>query len=164
MTFIGANFTIFGNSHDIDLVAGWNLVSFNVSPVSTAIEDVLESIDGKYNLVYAWDASATGNAWMKYDPSAGFGNSLTDLDETMGFWVNMTEAATLSVSGIAEAGTTIEFYTDAGGWNLVGWPAILSDELPDALTAIEDDYTLVIAYHANDVSDFWKVFDQLYTL
>ena len=159
MTFIGANFTIFGNSHDIDLVAGWNLVSFNVSPVSTAIEDVLESIDGKYNLVYAWDASATGNAWMKYDPSAGFGNSLTDLDETMGFWVNMTEAATLSVSGIAEAGTTIEFYTDAGGWNLVGWPAILSDELPDALTAIEDDYTLVIAYHTNDVSDFWKVFD-----
>ena len=38
-------------SQTIELVAGWNLVSFNVSPASSLIEDVLLDIEGNYSLV-----------------------------------------------------------------------------------------------------------------
>ena len=68
----------------IPLVTGWNLVSFSLQPASTAITDVLSSIDGNYDLVYAWDASGghsgAGN-WMRYAPGIP-GNTLATLDET----------------------------------------------------------------------------------
>ncbi len=91
-------------AHSIDLVAGWNLVSFHVHPADTATASVLDSIAGNYDLVYAWDAAGghpgSGN-WVKYDPNVGFGNTLTALDETMGFWIHMTTADTLVVQGSA---------------------------------------------------------------
>ena len=44
-------------THSVPLVVGWNLISFNVHPENTAIATVLSSIDGNYDLVYAWDAT-----------------------------------------------------------------------------------------------------------
>ena len=114
-------------THSITLVPGWNLVSFNVTPVDTNIAAVLSSISGKYDLVYAWDAtgahSSSGN-WMKYAPTAPpYSNSLNSLDETMGFWIHMTAADTLDVVGNIPVTTTINLSTNAGGWNLVAYPS-----------------------------------------
>jgi hypothetical protein len=39
------------SSQSISLVPGWNLVSFNLHPASTAITDVLGSLDSNYDLV-----------------------------------------------------------------------------------------------------------------
>jgi parallel beta-helix repeat protein len=148
--------------YSIPLVTGWNLISFNVHPDNTDITSVLSSIDGNYDLVYAWDAtgahSGAGN-WMRYAPGIP-GNTLSTLDETQGFWIRMTTADTLDIVGSAPTTTNISLLTTASGWNLVGYPSDENRSMPDALTTHGvTAYTLVYAYHANDTSvpwDPWK--------
>ncbi|NPV42288.1 MAG: hypothetical protein HPY72_13235 [Anaerolineae bacterium] len=149
--------------HSVALVNGWNLVSFAVEPESTDIEEVLESIDGHFDLVYAWDASGAhsgaGN-WMKYVPGAGYGNTLTTLDDKTGFWIHMTAADTLEVTGALPVSTDISILIGAGGWNLVGYPSNDSGALPAILSSLGTDYSLVYAYHPSDSSDPWKLYDR----
>jgi hypothetical protein len=156
--------TFIQNLHSISLYTGWNLVSFNLHPTDTAITSVLSSISGNYDLVYAWDAtgahSSSGN-WMMYDPDVPpFVNSLADLDETMGFWINMTSADTLDITGTVPVATSINLSTNAGGWNLIAYPSGVNRAMPAALSdnGIGTDFSLVYAYHAN-VSSPWMLFD-----
>ena len=165
ITYIPANFTITEVKHVIILEAGWNLVSFNLHPLSSAPQDVLSSIDGSYDLVYAWDASGlhsgSGN-WMKYDPAMGTINSLETLDPTMGFWIHMTTADTLTVAGIFQTNTTVNLVDEVGGWNLVSFPSAGSVSMPTALEGngvSASDYSMVYTYHAADVADHWKLYD-----
>jgi hypothetical protein len=96
-----------------------------------------------------------------YDPSMPpFLNSLTHLDETMGFWIHMTTADTLEVTGKVPVTTNIQLYTNAGGWNLVGYPSGTNHSLPEALSnnGVETNLSLVYEYTAGDVVP-WKLFD-----
>jgi len=143
------------NTYNIPLALGWNLVSFDIRPASTDVDDVLANITGSYSLVFAWNA--TTSTWMKYDPSVGYGNSLASLDESMGFWINMTSAQTLTVNGTAPGTTNSTLRT---GWNLVGYPSQTVLALPDAfsLHGLGSDPFMVYAYHAGD-SDLWKIYE-----
>ncbi len=158
---------VISSTHSIPLAVGWNLISFNVHPDNTAIATVLSSIAGNYNLVYAWDAtgahSASGN-WVKYapPPAAPYANTLSNLDETMGFWVRMTAADTLEVTGTIPVTTSINLSVNAGGWNLVSYPSISNLSLPGGLTnnGVGTDFSLVYAFHSNEVADPWKMFNR----
>jgi hypothetical protein len=143
-------------THSIALVPGWNLVSFNVRPTSTAVADVLASIAGQYTLVYAWDPT---NGWRLYDPTLGELNDLKTLDESMGFWIKMNIARTLVVSGTSPSTTNMAL---KNGWNLVGYPSSGTLILPNALSlhGVSTDFSLVYAYHAIDTGDEWKLFDR----
>ncbi len=143
------------NTHAIALKAGWNLVSFNLIPDDDSIEVILADILEDVILVYAWDATKEGS-WMRYVPLAGFGNSLAVLDNTMGFWINMKKDVTLTVTGTQPTDTNIALYE---GWNLIGYPARNGVAIPDALTAIDDKYDLILAYKAFDTEDPWKLYD-----
>ena len=145
---------ISGLSHSIDLLAGWNLASFNLTPTDPDIEDVLADILDDVILVYGWNGES--GSWLRFDPALGFGNTLTELDESMGFWINMEVASTLTVLGTAPIITDITLYE---GWNLIGWPSDASAALPAALAEIANNYDLIMAYHANDTADPWKLFD-----
>ncbi len=159
---------ISGTTHSITLVAGWNLVSFNLIPVDPAIAEVLSSITGDFDLVYAWDAAGghTGSGnWLKYDDVPGSPDTLLSLTENMGFWIHITDPAgvTLNVSGSIPTTTNISLYDDVGGWNLAGYPSESSLAMPGALTdhgVIADNYNLVYAYHAADTADPWKLYDK----
>ncbi len=144
-------------TYSVPLVAGWNLVSFDIRPTSNAVANVLSSLGSNFELVYAWNAETS--SWMKYDPSMGFGDTLTTLDETMGFWIYMNTADTLVVSGTLPTTNDITLKT---GWNLVGFPAAVNLVLPEAFSAhgVSTDFSLVYAYHASDTADTWKVFDR----
>jgi hypothetical protein len=147
-------------SQSISLMEGWNLVSFPLQPASTVITDVLSSLDGNYDLVYAWDASGghsgAGN-WMRYAPGIP-GNTLETLDETQGFWIRMKSEDILEITGTAPTTTNISLVNSAsaGGWNLVGYPSDENHSMPEALEAHGVTvYSLVYAYHADD-ADTWK--------
>ncbi len=157
-TALYAQWTQNAITHNISLVSGWNLVSFKVHPSNTSPAAVLSSLGSSYSLVYAWDA--TGAQWRKYVPGAGYGNTLEVIDETMGFWVKVSSAGTLSVSGTAPVSSTISL---KNGWNLVGFPASANLALPGAFGdhGVGTDFSLVYAYHASDTSDPWKLFDRL---
>jgi len=140
------------------LQVGWNLVSFNLHPTDTAIGAVLADIAGHYDLVYAWDATGgTPGNWLKYDPAFPFLSSLTTLNENQGFWIHMTVADTLDVSGTIVPTSTISLWDNAGGWNLVGYPSNTNRSLPGAITA---ETNQLYSYHASDVADPWKLYDR----
>ena len=146
-----------GQSASVMLGTGWNLVSIPLSPHSTVITDVLSSTEEKYDLVYAYDASDAGDPWKKYNVDApAFLNDLTDIDETVGFWIRCTETVTLTVSGSVPSSTDISLYT---GWNLVGYPSQMTRPISEALASIEGKYDLVYAYDAWDVEDPWKKYN-----
>jgi hypothetical protein len=150
-------------THALQLEIGWNLVSFNLQPMeSTAPEDVLAPISGKYDLVYAYQADDPQDPWKIYDPSApGYVNDLVSMSESQGFWIHMTEADTLAIPGNPPTSTDIPLWITTGGWNLVGYPSAGAGTLPDVLRdhGVGDDFSLVYAYHADDVQDPWKLFD-----
>jgi hypothetical protein len=151
----GTNTRLDFHSHSVTLQPGWNLVSFNLRPVSTAITDVLSGLVGTYDLVYAWNLPG----WLKYDNIPMSTDTLNTLDETTGFWIHITgtQALTLTVFGSLPTTTSIGLST---GWNLVGYPSAVNRALPGALSdhGVGTNFTLVYAYHAND-ADQWKLFD-----
>jgi hypothetical protein len=140
-------------THDVSLQAGANLVSIPLTTASTALEDVLTSVSGNYTKVFAFDGSA--KSWKSYDVSLpGWANSLQTIDRTMGFWIYMNSASTLSVSGDIPTSTSIPLYTGA---NLIGFPRSNAQSVADALASIAGKYTKVFEYDAATSS--WKSYD-----
>jgi hypothetical protein len=148
-------------THSIPLQPGWNLVSFRLQPVSTIITDVLSSINGNYDLVYAWDAPS--QQWLSCDNIPLSPDSLHNLDEKMGFWINATTTVTLDVAGNVPTTTDINLHSTGAGWNLVGYPSAVNGDLPGVLEdhGVGTDFSLVYAYHADDTTDPWKLFDRV---
>jgi hypothetical protein len=164
-TNVIANFTQTTFTHNISLQPGWNLVSFNLHPLDTNIANVLSSIQGNYDLVYAWDstgAHAGSGNWLKYDNIPLSPDTLLTLDEMIGFWIHMTASDTLDVQGTVPASSNISLRNDAGGWNLVAYPSAVNGQLPDVLRdhGVGTDFSLIYAHHANDIADAWKLFDR----
>ncbi len=162
LTFVTGTLIINPAQHNISLQAGWNLVSFNLHPASTAIADVLASVNGNWDVVYAWDAtgghSGDGN-WLSCDTIPQTLDTLNTLDETTGFWIHMTAADTLEIRGTFAA-SNITLHTAAGGWNLVGYPSASNGAMPTILTTHGvTDYTFVYSYQAVDTADPWKLYD-----
>jgi len=145
--------TVSAPEADIDLLAGWNLVSIPVQPTEREVSEVLASIAGKYDVVYAYDGCDGG--WKTYDPNGPpFANSLSEIDITMGLWINMTSPGTLAVEGIMPDQTTI---SSCSGWNLIGYPSLQELPAQDVLSWIRGKYTIVYAYEAEN--DSWKKYD-----
>ncbi len=163
LTFTNGTFTITGLTRSVNLAAGWNLVSLNIQPTNTAVESILASIAGSYDLVYGWDASGasseSGN-WLIYDPdpAASIGNTLTTLDRSMGFWIKMNQADTLEINGEYNATTAINLSTGALGWNLVGFPSDETATPADSFSGITS-LSLVFEYDASTPANPWKVYD-----
>jgi len=149
----------------IDLLLGWNLVSFRLHPTSTLVPDVLASVEGNYDLVYAWDASGahsgSGN-WMKADNIPMTTDDLVTLDETQGFWIHMTAADTLVITGSAPSTTTIPLFITGGTWNLVSYPSPTERLLPDVLSTngLGTGNFLIFSYRPADTVDPWKMYDR----
>ena len=144
-------------STDIPLAVGWNLVSVPLIPSSTAITEVLSSIEGDYDLVYAYDSADESDPWKKYDVDMpSFLNDLYDIDETIGFWIHVTDNVSLTINGLKPTATGIDLFT---GWNLVGYPSESTRVLTETLQSIDGKYNLVYAYYAMDATDPWKKYD-----
>ena len=83
---------------DIQLCEGWNLVGYP-STQAKPITDALSSIEGKYTLVYAYDASDTTDPWKKYDVSAPpYANDLTEMQPGLAYWIKVSDDCVLTVS------------------------------------------------------------------
>ena len=83
---------------EIQLCPDWNLIGYP-SEVPAPLPDALESIAGKYDLVYRYDADDEEDHWKKFDPNAPFFvNDLTQMEPGKGYWIRMIQEATLVVN------------------------------------------------------------------
>ena len=133
-----------------ELQAGWNLVCLRVAPSNSAIAQVLSSIAGHYELVNGYDTAS--GTWLTYNPNVPGAATLHEIHEDTAFWILMTQADTLTVSGTQPGGVTQQLST---GWNLVAYPAMESRTVAKALESISGHYTLVYGY-TGDPANPWR--------
>ena len=135
----------------ISLVQGWNLVSLPVQPSSTAIATVLSGIAGSYEVVWAYP----NQALKIYDPSDTAGSTLTTMQPGNGYWIKMTSAKTLSVSGTAPPSSV----TLLSGWNLVGYngPSLTVSASSEGLSALGTNLNVLWGYPSP--SQGWQFYD-----
>lgn len=125
------------------------------SAIAADIAAVLSSISGKYDIVWAYNASDAKDPWKKYIPGAP--DSVSDLKTMvpgLGYWISINSNSTvLTINGTVMDSLEIPAYT---GWNLIGYPLIQSKEISTALSSISGKYDIVWTYNASDISDPWK--------
>ncbi|MDD5093682.1 MAG: hypothetical protein PHV74_04775 [Dehalococcoidia bacterium] len=87
------------------------VASFTQTTGAVSITGGLNSIAGKFSIVWTFDAGT--QAWQLYDTAAGATSTVTTLSRGQGYWINATEDCTLVYGG--------NVYTLKTGWNLIGW-------------------------------------------
>jgi Malectin domain/Glycosyl hydrolase catalytic core len=146
------------DAFEIVLSPGWNLISSPLSPVPATLPEVLVSVEGQYDLVYGYSAGGAASSWTLFDVTAPpFLNDLSAITEAMGIWINVTDTvpATVTFIGAEAESPSIQLYA---GWNLVGYPSLVTRPVAEALASCADKFDLVYAYVASDASP-WKVYD-----
>ena len=72
-----------------------------------------------------YDPKNASNHWKEYCTFWPSGMSqFSTLDDKAGFWLNVTQNTTLTVSGYIPEPTTISL---RAGWNLVGYPSLCTN-------------------------------------
>jgi len=134
---------------EIDLDAGWNLISLPLIPNSSDITVVISATTltsedvSNVVMVRAYDP-ATGE-FPYHTPATGSGE-LTVMEDGVGYWVFMNEADTLTITGRQWPTPPMELpssYDVVMGWNLIGFLSI--EEMPDY--AVEGE--VEVGYLAN---------------
>jgi hypothetical protein len=74
-------------------VEGWNLIGY---PWRTPLppQEALASIDGNYDIVYAWDPAS--GSWLSYAPGLGQG-TLKELGPGQGYWLRASHDCVLTI-------------------------------------------------------------------
>ncbi|MBI2913756.1 MAG: hypothetical protein HYY03_07540 [Chloroflexi bacterium] len=138
----------------LTLAQGWNLISLPVD--GPGASQFFAALDG---LGIAWGLDpnvAPAGKWRSFSPGLPPSlNELTDINSTMGLFVFMDQAQTLTVSGPAPISTDIPLV--GGRLNLIGYPARAARPVADVLTGIA--FSVVCTYDAADPGDPWKCFD-----
>ena len=129
-----------GYSNEVDglvisLTQGQNLISLYRQPADTDTTSVLSSISNKYSKVSAF----TNNSWKFFIPEYPESSDLTTMEAGIGYWVDMSEPATLLMYGQA-ASNTINL---ENGGNMTGYNTPDSHNVADALNSIDGKYQFV---------------------
>jgi len=119
-----------GGLYSIDLVEGWNFISLPYVQADTALATVLASVDGQYDAVQFFNSTA--QEWRQYTTfKGGLGDTLADIDHTMGFWINVTSPGTLDVTGTLPTGARHL----VKGWNMVGYNRLVPRPVSEVFSA-----------------------------
>jgi parallel beta-helix repeat protein len=108
------------------LKQGWNLISIPLIQNDQNLTKVLEPIKGYYDAVQWYDITDTNDPWKHYKVGKPYRNDLNKLNESMGFWIYITQPrdTIFFYNGtLPTINQTISLYP---GWNLVGYPSIRS--------------------------------------
>jgi hypothetical protein len=106
------------------LKQGWNLVSIPLIQEEQNLTRVLGSINGWYDAVQWYDITEPIDSWKHKKIGKPTGNDLTDLNETMSFWIHITQPGDtiFLYNGTRPiSNKTIPLYE---GWNMVGYPSL----------------------------------------
>jgi len=135
-------------SYDIDLSAGWNLISLPLIPGDPSVDAVLSgiSVPDTVNKVWAYDAET--KTWSYYVPDPGIGG-LSVMRDGAGYWIEMSDDATLTINGsvLPEPPSPPQSYDVYARWNLIGCTTQTSPIEADVyLASVDGKYTQIWGY------------------
>lgn len=120
------------DSVEINLSAGWNLISIRVQPEYRNIEPVLASILSALNSVWTYDADM--QKWLTYSPqNPSTLNNLNEIKPGMGYYFNMKEAATLIIKGESDSSAV----GLKQGWNLAGYNNSTAKPINECISSLK---------------------------
>jgi uncharacterized repeat protein (TIGR01451 family) len=144
----------------IQLEEGWNFVSWplipfnaNIEPEGTGVlKDLVPLAD---NLTVVWgeyDPVIGPTSWKSYDPTAPT-NTLTQMWDGVGFWIDMdTAGLAIVIDGQEQPDppATPRVYPVVGGaggyWNVIGFKSTTAKAPDDYLSAIAGKYTIIYGF------------------
>jgi hypothetical protein len=147
------------SSYDINLSAGWNLISLPLIPESTDINDIISSDNlasgdvGNIDIVYSYDTASGSWGYWK-GQSAG---TLQSMEDGNGYWIYTRTADVLTVYGL-EAATA--GYTLQANWNMLGFTSIEEQDYDTYLASVRDAYSILYGWDATTGSWFCPTLDQ----
>ncbi|GAG90196.1 unnamed protein product, partial [marine sediment metagenome] len=112
----------------ISLEASWNLFSLPLIPDDNSIEVILADMMENFTIVLSYE----DDTWLSYIPGIPSEyNSLTHMDDGIGYWILMTAADTLTVYGLElpGPGELPPVYDVYEGWNLIGFKELYPMEI-----------------------------------
>jgi hypothetical protein len=102
------------------LVKGLNLASIPLIQSDESVERVLQTVE----FDKAWTYDSPNEKWKWFMTFKPYKGELKTINETQGFWVNVTSDSNFTVAGIVPIQTAIHL---SKGWNLVGFPSFQQD-------------------------------------
>ena len=139
------------------LSPGLNLVSIPVRGNTTSLPDLLASIDDKYRSMFLYDLQNAGSPWESFVSNRPiYLDALPRIDTNQGFWVDMTEAADLTISGSSLEGTEFTIET---GWNLISYPSTMDQAIGTAILGVADVIESVHEYDAANSGSEWTSYE-----
>jgi parallel beta-helix repeat protein len=139
---------------------GWNLISLPYIQVEQNLTRVLGTIDGYYDAVQWYDNTNPNDLWKHHKVLKQFGNDLFELNETMGFWIHITQPGdtTFLFNGTQSASNqTITLYP---GWNMVGYPSLTSYNRTQGLNNLTFEIEVDEIQLYNATTQTWHVMNE----
>jgi hypothetical protein len=118
--------------------SGWNMFSLFVTPSSCNMIDVTQPLIDNGSLVKITNESG---GFVQYIPGPGWMNTIGDMCNTEGYYINLANASSLSTSG-----TPVTFPFDIplnSGWNIIGYPCDAAQTAMTVLQPLIDNNYLV---------------------
>jgi hypothetical protein len=110
------------------LQGGMNLVSVPLVPMDDSAVAVFQTVD--HRGIWTYDPSL--GTWDSRVPTK-VTNTLQRVDRSQGVWVSAVTDDLFTIAGIVPSSTDVAL---EAGWNLVGYPALSSAQVQDALAGI----------------------------
>jgi parallel beta-helix repeat protein len=106
------------------LKQGWNLISIPLIQNEENLTRVLGSIDSYYDAVQCYDITDAADHWKHNKINKFFGNDLFELNETMSFWIHLTQPGDTIFQYNGTQPSVNQTIPLHPGWNMVGYPSL----------------------------------------
>ncbi len=112
---------------------GWNLISIPTIQEEQNLTRVLGSINSWYDAVQFYDPIHQSDYWKHNKIGKPFGNDLYELNESLGFWIYITNPGdTIFLYNGTQPTENQTIYLQKG-WNTVGYPSLTHYNRSDGL-------------------------------
>jgi len=134
------------------LKQGWNLISIPYIQKEQNLTKVLEIIDGYYDAVQWYDIIDSNDPWKHYKVGKPYGNDLFEINETMGFWIHITNPGGVLYEYLGTQPTQNQTIPLHPGWNLVGYPSLTNYNRTDGLNNLTfgTDIDAILSFDAQN--------------
>lgn len=136
----------------VALAVGYNLISLPLIPEYPAIDTILTGLNIAAVTYYTGGPTPPA-VWLSYFGPGDPANTLAEMRDGKGYWMNMNTAGTLIFDGwelVAETDppSVPPSYDVVEGWNLIGFKSTTPKPAAEYLAGIAGNYVIIYGYDA----------------